>query len=161
LTISQRRPITPEALGAVCNAFRGNLRGLLLALDEAARTLIGRMDGWTDGRTDDPISGMDLADVGPVLSAIYAGKMQADLDPTQQDQMRRIAACGLDALFTARQMEKPFGLKYTATNNALGDLVGKRYTEEAGETLRDGAQGRPSRSFRMTGASRIAFGGWG
>ena len=145
-------PVTPEALGAVYNVFRGNLRGLLLALDEAARILIGR--------TADPTSGMALADVGPVLSAIYERKMQADLDETQQDQMGKIAVRGLDASFTARQMEKPFGLRYTATNSALGDLVAKGYLEEAGGGPRGGAQGRPSRRFRLTGAGRIAFGGF-
>jgi hypothetical protein len=145
-------PVTPEALGAVYNVFRGNLRGLLLALDEAARILIGR--------TADPTSGMALADVGPVLSAIYERKMQADLDETQQDQMGKIAVRGLEASFTARQMEKPFGLRYTATNSALGDLVAKGYLEEAGEGPRGGAQGRPSRRFRLTGAGRIALGGF-
>jgi hypothetical protein len=94
------------------------------------------------------------ADAVAVTSAATADELRLRI------LMRKIALRGLDASSTARQMEKPFGLKYTATNSALGDLVAKGYLEEAGGGPRGGAQGGPSRRFRLTGAGRIALGGF-
>jgi hypothetical protein len=144
------RPVTQEALRAVYAVFRGNLRGLLQALDEAARVLIGR--------GDDPTAPMGLEQLRPVLTTIYNRKLESDLDGTQQDQAQKIADRGLDALVTAKQMERPFGLRYTATNSALGHLIQKGYIEAAGEAPPAKRPGRPSRKFRLTGAGRLAFG---
>lgn len=143
-------PVTVDALRTVYDVFRGNLRGLLQALDESARVLIGR--------GEEPTAPMGLDQLRPVLTTIYTRKLEADLDPSQHDQLRAISEQGLDAQITARQMEKPFGLKYTATNNALSELVGKGYLEEMGDTPALARRGRPSRKFRLTGAGRLAFG---
>lgn len=145
------RPVTRAALHAVYDVFRGNLRGLLQALDEAARVLIGQ--------GENPTSPMGLDQLRPVLTAIYSRKLETDLDATQRDQARTIAETGLDAQVTAKQMEKPFGLKYTATNSALAELVGKGYLNEAVEPSTAPRRGRPSRRFQLTGAGRLAFGG--
>jgi len=59
--IPNQRPVTPEALAAVYKVFRGNLRGLLLALDEATWVLIGRTKGGGQGR---PSRGFRLTGAG-------------------------------------------------------------------------------------------------
>lgn len=146
------RPVSPEGLHLVHSVFRGNLRGLLQALDEASRHLIGR--------GDDPAAAMKPEELGPVLTSIYQRKLETELDAEQQARIRLIAehGGGLDGRVTAKQMEEPFGLKYTATNNALSDLVRKGYVEEDPETAQSTGGGRPSRQFRLTGTGRMALG---
>ena len=92
------------------------------------------------------------------MTAIYARKLVADLDGAQRDQVREIAKGGIDRLFNAKEMQEPFGLKYTATNKALQDLVLKGYVEETTQEEAPRKPGRPSRVFHFTGAARLALG---
>lgn len=143
------RPVTERAADAIYELFRGNLRGTLHALDEAAKVLIGR--------GEEPAAPMDLDRMGPVLHALYQSKLRADLTSGQIEQLRRIAEPGLDALVTQAETAKRLGLSSAATSVLFSEIQRKGYLVEM-DPATTGKPGRPRQQYALTGPARLAFG---
>lgn len=142
-------PVTPEAVHALYRIFRGNLRGTLHALNEAAKHLIGHGESPTDP--------MDLDRMAPVLRGIYVHKLRADLTSEQLKQIAQIAERGIDSTVTQAEMQKPFELKQAAVSTAFKDLQSKGLLLEV-EPEPSSGPGRPRQQYILTGAANLAFG---
>jgi chromosome segregation and condensation protein ScpB len=143
-------PVQPEAVHALYQIFRGNLRGTLHALNEAGKVLVGHGKERTDPMT--------LESMQPVLQRIYMEKMVTDLGSKELETIQAIGKRGPNAAVTQSEVTKIFRTTAKTTSETFASLRRKGYLMETGTTLPARGRGRPAQTYQLTGSSRIALG---
>ncbi len=149
-----RLPVEPAVVRELYTLFRGDLRGMLRALDEASQELLGY---GTEGLA----APMTLADVRAVLRRVYAEEMHSALTPALLGHLQRLAEGGaLDAegLFTQRSAVQRWNVSQPAASRVLGELQRQGYVMEVDRREPDDG-GRPVTHYALTGAARLVFEG--
>jgi hypothetical protein len=142
-----RAPAEPEAVAALYQLFRGDLRGTFTALDEATGELLGIGAGG-------PEAPLTLEDMTPFLVRRYS----------QMAVERQVQTTTLHKL-VHRYGDKPFALRAVrdevlkTRNNSIArrfieELLRYGYIIEYPERLQSG--GRPATQYAIAGAARLA-----
>lgn len=144
-------PVEPAAVHTLYRLFRGNLRGTLHALNEAAKVLVGHGSSPTDPMTDETMR--------PVLAVIYAQKMAADLTASELAFIRNLVARGAHSTVTQADVVKALATSQKNTSEMFSALRRKGYLAES-ESARPtrGGPGRPAQAYDLTAPPRIAYG---
>jgi hypothetical protein len=147
-------PVTSDVVRELYTLFRGDLRGTLRALDEAAQELLGY------GR-EGPAAPMALSDVRAVLGRVYAEEMRHALTPALRARLRRMAehsaGRGPEALLTQKEATALWGVSQPAASKILGELQAHGYVTEV-DRLAPEEGGRATMHYALTGAARLALG---
>lgn len=143
-------PVEPAAVHSLYRLFRGNLRGTLHALNEAAKVLVGHGANPTDPMTESTMR--------PALAVIYAQKMAADLTPAELRFVKGMVAAGTHSSVTQADVAKALATSQKTTSEMFSALRRKGYLgESAGERI-NRRPGRPAQGYELTAPSRIAHG---
>jgi hypothetical protein len=143
-------PVEPEAVHHLYRLFMGNLRGTLHALNAAAKHLIGYGDNPTDPMTMDRMV--------PILAAVYAQKLTADLTSTEITYLRKVAQRhGIEPTLTQKDAQSLLELRPTSASELFTSLRSKGYLAES-EAEVTGRRGRPAQRYRLGGPAILALG---
>jgi hypothetical protein len=150
-----RPPVEDAAVDRLFEIFRGDLRGLLKALDDAVEECIGLSSpgtGGTAGLDAPPVPAVGLSVLSRALQARYAVVMRSELDETRIGQLLAWAAFGADAARTQRDLAELWGLSQGTVSTALATLV------ETGYVVAQPRQGNNPIQYTFSGKSRIIAG---
>jgi hypothetical protein len=141
-------PVTDEAVADLHALFGGNLRGLLLALEDASRTLIEY--GTAGGRP------MSRGQVRSVLRGRYLEDISANLDPADARYLRQVAEAGHSATYTQANLEKVWKVSRGTVSKILKRLEAAGYVSERepGEPV---GRGRPEKGYELAAVPRLAY----
>ncbi|HEX6750345.1 MAG TPA: ATP-binding protein [Longimicrobium sp.] len=143
-------PVETEAVHELYGLFRGNLRGTLHALNQAAKELVGH-----GNRPTDPMTAKEMR---PVLAGVYAQKMAADLTPAELSFVDRMLRGGVHSAVTQAQVAKALDTSQKTVSEMFGALRRKGYMMESDAPRVARGPGRPALSYELTAPARIAFG---
>jgi hypothetical protein len=143
-------PVEPGAVHALYRLFRGNVRGTLHALNEAAKVLVGHGSNPTDPMTD--------VTMRPVLAVIYAQKMTADLTASELAFVKGMVARGVHSSVTQGEVAKALATTQKTTSETFAALRRKGYLSESETTRVALGPGRPAQAYDLTAPPRIAYG---
>jgi hypothetical protein len=143
-----RPPVTDEAVADLHALFGGNLRGLLLALEDAAGTLIEY-----GGAAGEPMS---RSEIRYVLQGRYQEGIEANLDPTDARYLQRLAEAQLFDRFSQSDLVKLWGVGQGAVSKILKRLEGAGYVVAQG-TGEPRGRGRPENTYAATAVTRLAY----
>jgi hypothetical protein len=143
-------PVEPGAVHALYRLFRGNLRGTLHALNEAAKVLVGHGSNPTDPMTEETMR--------PVLAVIYAQKMTADLTASELAFVKGMVARGVHSSVTQGEVAKALETTQKTTSEIFAALRRKGYLTESETTRVARGPGRPAQAYDLTALPRIAYG---
>ena len=137
-------PVADDAVEALHTLFRGDLRGLLKALDDGVRPTIGLLER---------IRPLTRDELTQNLRAVYARELSLALDALR---VRQLTAWGTtDALreHTQRSLRQLWAVSQPAVSVALTQLIAGGFVVELPKDA-----GGPNR-YALSGVSRVAFGG--
>jgi len=134
------RPVTWRLVEEFHRLFRGDLRGMLSALDETCYRVLGATS----------VAPLDREQVLPVLAGLYRNEFIADLTPTGLGHLERIASFAGEEFRQADVIDR-LGVSQPRASAIFADL------ERAQAILHVRTDG-PSRYYALTGRARIAFG---
>jgi len=145
-----RPPATDHAIADLHALFDGNVRGFLLALEDAAQALIE-----FGGAGAEPMS---REQIRFVLRGRTADGVEANLDATDIRHLSRMAEARLFDGFTQTDIARACGV-----NQSAASKIGRRL-EDAGylsssDAPTPGKPGRPVRRYHATALVRLAFDG--
>lgn len=138
-------PVTPEAVAALYPLFRGDLRGLLKALEEGVNLLVG-LTGNAPGTS------LTDHELGPGLQRRYQALLAATVSTARLDQLTLWASSlGADATPTQDDLKRVWKVSQSGVSQALKDLI------DAGYALVLPKHGPGPIQYTLTGASQLAF----
>jgi hypothetical protein len=143
-------PVEPDAVHALYRLFRGNVRGTLHALNEAAKVLVGHGTRPTDPMTE--------ASMSPVLAVIYAQRMSADLTASELAFVRNMVTRGVHTGFTQTDAAKALDTSQKNASEMFSSLRRKGYLVDAENVRVSRGPGRRAQTHDLTAPTRIAFG---
>jgi hypothetical protein len=143
-------PVEPDAVHAFYRLFRGNLRGTLHALNEAAKVLVGH------GTT--PTEPMTEQQMRPALAVIYAQRMAADLTRPELAFVKEMVRRGAHSAVTQSDVAKALATSQKTTSETFAALRRKGYLTECAAARAVRRPGRPAQAYDLTAPPRIAFG---
>jgi hypothetical protein len=116
---ANKRPLPPvadEVVSSLYPMFRGDLRGLLKALEEGVTLLVGI------GKA--PGSPLTMTELEPALQQRYESLLRATLSTTRLQQLTTWATkLGCDATPTQEELKKTWKMSQAAVSQALKDLI--------------------------------------
>jgi hypothetical protein len=143
-----RAPVADDAVADLHALFGGNLRGLLLALEDAAAALIEY-----GGAAGDPMS---REDVRQVLRGRYQEGIEANLDAADGRYLRQLADAQLFERFSQADAVELWGVGQSAVSKILKRLEAAGYVLGQG-VGRPRGRGRPEKSYGVTALTRLAY----
>lgn len=139
-------PVSPEAIAALYPLFRGDLRGLLKALEDAVSLLVGVVG-------TEPSASITLDSLRPALQRWYSDQLTATLTPARQHQLTEWGErLGPEATPNQEQLVKAWDVSQPGVSQALRDL------NKAGYVTALPRRGADATTYALTGISRIIFG---
>jgi hypothetical protein len=153
LKMPVRPPVAPEAVVTLYGLFRGDLRGTLAALDEAAHELLGYVG-------ESPRASLTFDDLRSVLPGIYAERVRSLLSNEGAEALRSTVATlrkDRKETFTRRELRDWLGVGQATVSRFVGELVRNGFAVEARKERVEGSK-RPTAYYSLTGAARLAFG---
>jgi hypothetical protein len=109
-------PVSDEALAALYELFRGDLRGLLKALEEGVALVVGV--------GNKPGTSLTMTDLGPALEHRYRSLLEATVSSTRLAQVTTWAnKLGAVATPSQEELVKLWRVSQAAVSQALKDLV--------------------------------------
>jgi hypothetical protein len=139
-------PVTRDAVAALYGVFRGDLRGVLKALDEGVGTLVGLVG---------PRANSSLAerDLRPALGHRYAAELTSALSPARARQLSAWALkLGTDATPHQERLTRLWRVSQAAVSQTLRDLI------RAGYVLPLAREGSAPACYALAGPARLVFG---
>jgi hypothetical protein len=136
-------PISPEAVEELYPLFRGDLRSLLNALEDAARLLVGELA---------PGVPIPLDALRPALQQWYIGILHQQLDEKRVTQFEMWAAQGVTKAQTQRTLASLWKLSQGAVSNSIAVLEKHGYVVALPRT------GKTATSYMLTGTSQLIVG---
>ncbi|HET7234753.1 MAG TPA: AAA family ATPase [Longimicrobium sp.] len=143
-----REPVMPDAVADLHAVFGGNVRGLLLAMEESAQALIEFGGAGAASMTREQIRF--------VLQGRMHSAMQANLDLHDARHLTRLANAGLFDGFTQSDIARVCGVNQSAASKISRRLEDSGYLCSM-ETPSHGRAGRPVRRHYATALTRLAF----
>jgi hypothetical protein len=143
-----RPPVTDEAVADLHALFGGNLRGLLLALEDAAGTLIEY-----GGAAGEPMS---RSEIRYVLQGRYQEGIEANLDPTDARYLQRLAEAQLFDRFSLSDLVRLWEVGQGSVSKILKRLEAAGYVVAQG-TGEPRGRGRPENTYAVTAVTRLAY----
>lgn len=140
-----RPPVSKATVAELYALFRGDLRGLLKALEEGVSALVGLVGKH-------PGAPIPLADLSEVLRARYSEILTQTLSTVRQRQLHEWATkLGSTATPTQEELAALWKVKQPAVSTALTSLA------EAGYVVPLQREGLEPGRYAFTGTSRIIF----
>lgn len=148
-------PVTDEAVAALHGLFRGDVRGVLAALDDGITPLLGLAGSGESGRESagttppPPISWHELR---PMLQARYAARL-AGL--SERQRVRQLTLWGMSApaaVHTQGSLKKFWNVSQAGASHALMHLT------QAGYVLATPWRPGQATEYVLSGVSRLIFG---
>lgn len=145
-------PVDPDAVEELYGLFRGDLRGLLKALDDGTVLLIGLEGVPPEGDADRRVAPLTLSALRPVLARRYSAMLAHDLDERRAEQL---AAWGRDdpaSIQTQKSLAALWKIKQASISIALAAL------ERQGYVVALPRAGTQPIQYVLSGVSRLVFG---
>ena len=140
-----REPITLDALAEMHGLFRGDLRGMLLACDQAAAEIVGFMG-------EDPATPMSAAAIRSVLAGRYRREMRERLGEASGGYLERLASWQ-DRPFSQKQLEEEWKVSQGFVSRLLKEFQAFGYVRVHAE--RDAAR---RNQYFLAGPGRLLLG---
>jgi hypothetical protein len=137
-------PVEDEAVALLYDFFRGDLRGLLKALDDGVTPLIG-----LSGAVARPLT---TAEIRPVLQQRYAAELEALPEQARVEQLTRWGTTDPAEAQTQKSLAALWAVTQPAVSSALAYLVRQGYVQAL---PRSG--GTPTQ-YVLSGVGRLVFG---
>ena len=137
-------PVDAEAVATLYDFFRGDLRGLLKALDDGVGLLLG-LDEM-------PVRPLNLHELRPVLQSRYQAELSALTEPARVEQLNQWGLTAPHVAQTQSSAGKLWKLSQGRVSTALGYMIRQGYVVAL---PRQGAH--PIR-YVLSGVSRLIFG---
>jgi hypothetical protein len=138
-------PVARDAVETLYPLFRGDLRGLLKALEEGVNLLVGLSPGK-------PGASLTMRELGPGLQRRYQALLAASVSPARLEQLASwAAALGPEATPTQEELKQIWTVSQPGVSQALRDLV------ESGCVLAMPKQKPGPTKYALGGISRLAF----
>lgn len=148
LRVDPNRPAAPPvddaAVAALYEFFRGDLRGLLKALEDGVSVLIGL--------EDTPARPLTLDELRPVLHQRYAAELTALPEQTRVAQLTKWGTTAPTAVQTQKSLQKLWNLSQGPVSTAVGYLTRQGYVIALPRTGANPIQ------YVLSGVSRLIFG---
>lgn len=141
-------PIEGTALNRLFEAFQGDLRGLLKALDDGVEECIG----LRATRSLTPVPPVGLTELSQSLRARYSAVMRNELDELRAAQLAAWFETNVEQLCTQKELMELWNLSQGAVSSALNNLIA------AGYVLAQPRQGRQSIRYALSGKTRLIAG---
>ena len=139
-------PVSPATVEALYPLFRGDLRGLLKALEDGVSLLAGLIG-------PEPDAPIPLETLRPVLKQRYGDQLDAILKQNRQRQLTQwVERLGSDATPTQEQLAKLWKITQPGVSQALRDLG------QAGYVTPLPRRGGGATTYALTGTARLTFG---
>ena len=137
-------PVADDAVATMYEFFKGDLRGLLKALEDGITPLLGLQGGT--------VRALTLADLRPVLQQRYHTELNALPEQTRAIQLTKWGVERRDEVQTQKSLRTLWGVSQPAVSQALSYLVGQGYVNALPRNS-EGAVG-----YELSGISRLIFG---
>jgi hypothetical protein len=153
-----RPPLPPAedaAVAGLYSLFRGDLRGMLKALEDGVSPLLGIAG---TGEADDPSSGagpvrpLTLDEIRPVLQKRYAAHLASLPEQTRVEQLTRWGTTQPGGTQTQKSLAKLWKVSQGAVSNAL------KYLTQQGYVIALPRAGGEPIQYVLSGTSRLIFG---
>jgi DNA-binding transcriptional ArsR family regulator len=148
-------PVESAAVDRLHELFRGDLRGLLKALDDGVEECIGLATperSQADGGLGAAVPPVSLSELSHALQARYAAVMRSELDEVRIAQLVTWAADDAAGTRTQRELAELWSLSQGAVSTALASFM------EAGYVIAYPRQGNDPIRYALSGKSRIIVG---
>lgn len=129
--------------------FRGDLRGTLGALEQAAIRLIGLAG-------ESPADPMGEVEVRAVLRSVYTDEIEASVGNSDVELLQGISRIFADGAFTQAEVEEQNRVPLATAPDAFGRLVPQGFIVAAGKREGSGPGRRPI-EYVLSGAVRVTF----
>lgn len=146
-------PADEKAVAALYELFRGDLRGLLKALEDGVRPLLG-LAGMKKTKSADepPVRSLTIDELRPVLQDRYSGHLDSLPEKVRVKQLTKWGRTSSDSTQTQKTLTKLWGVSQGAVSAALGYLIAQGYV-----LMLPRSRGAPT-GYRLSGTSRLIFG---
>jgi hypothetical protein len=141
-------PVEDTAVVLLYELFRGDLRGLLKALDDGVTPLLGLV-GATSGSEANAVSAAELR---KTLQARYAAELSEQVELVRLTQLTTWGKHDPSSVQTQKTLQGLWKLKQSAVSNAVTALIGLGYVVALPRSGIDQTQ------YVLTGVSRLIFG---
>ena len=139
-------PVTRDAVASLYGVFRGDLRGVLKALDEGVSTLVGLVGPRAN-------TSLNERDLRPALVHRYAAELTSALSTARARQLSEWARkLGPDATPDQERLTRLWKVSQAGVSQALRDLA------RAGYVLPLERQGQAPVRYALAGPARLVFG---
>lgn len=143
-------PVEAAAVEALYALFRGDLRGLLKALDEGVTPLLGL--AGTDPAGTAAVRPLTLDELRPALQRWYAAHLASIPEQARVQQLTRWGSTDPASVHTQKSLKTLWRLSQPAVSNALADLVRLGYVVTLPRI-----SGGPTQ-YVLSGTARLIFG---
>jgi hypothetical protein len=147
-------PAAPEAVASLYELFRGDLRGLLKALDDGVGPLLG-LAGTTAGAGSSPqepsVRPLTTDELRPLLQHRYAAHLES-LPDVRVEQLTRWGSKVPDSAQTQKSLMKLWGVSQGAVSTAVSYLASQGYVVPLPRSGANPIQ------YVLSGVSRLIFG---
>ncbi len=144
--LPRRPPVTPAVIAQLYELFRGDLRGMLKALEDGITALLGLAPGGQDAAP------LDLEDLLVVLRQRNAVELEEQLGAGLWERLREWADEDPAAERTQAELVALWGIKQPSVSQTLQALI------EAGATEALPRRGREAIRYLLTGTARLGLG---
>jgi hypothetical protein len=149
------RPVSEDAVEELHILFRGDLRGLLKALDDGVGQLIG-LAGVEDTASATSagvaVRPLTLEELRPVLQQRYAVQLQSLTERVRVEQLTTWGTNNPSEVQTQKTLQRLWKISQGAVSGALSYLIGQGYVIQLPKTPGRAAE------YVLSGLSRIIFG---
>lgn len=146
-------PVTDEAVESLYRYYRGDLRGLLKALDDGAGHLLGFTGASSaSGGRGTSWAPLSIGDLAPALKQIYANGLASIGDSTRVEQLMQWGTKDPSAEHTQASLAKVLRKSQPAVSNTLAFLVKQGYV------LALPREGANPIKYVLSGTGRLIFG---
>lgn len=136
-------PVTEDAVAQLYELFRGDLRGLLSALEDGVRPNIGLTGG---------ANSITFEQLRPALQRRYADALDVMRDEARIEKLLVWGRHGADTVHTQATLQTLWGLRQSSVSTALTALRADGYVVQ-----RPRRTGEPT-TYALSGVSRLALG---
>lgn len=144
-------PVTSSAVEGIYELFRGDLRGLLKALDDGVTPLIG-IAGTEDTGGSAPVRPLTMEELRPVLQQRYSAHLASLPEQSRVQQLARWGTTDPARTHTQKSLRELWSVSQAAVSGALSFLVQQGYVVASPRN-----RAEPTR-YALSGVSRLIFG---
>lgn len=148
-------PADPEAVAGLYELFRGDLRGLLKALDDGVDPLLGVLPPGADPGSASPASSvrpLTMAEIRVLLHQRYAAFLHSLPDQARVGYLTKWGEKAPGSIQTQKSLMKLWGLTQGAVSMALSYLI------RQGFVVSSPRSGANPTQYVLSGVSRLIFG---